>query len=86
MYFGQKHYFLFRNLKVARYFWGNNLFFILDFSSSRKLEERQHFVDTEHHYSLQDLIDVESGVLGTWLGQVSLDLVRYRGWVVWNSM
>lgn len=40
------------------------------FKLLRKLEERQHFVDTEHHYSLQDLIDVESGVLGTWLGQV----------------
>ena len=39
--------------------------------SPRKLEERQHFVEEENLYSLQDLVDVESGVLGTWLGQVS---------------
>ena len=28
-------------------------------------------MEEENLYSLQDLVDVESGVLGTWLGQVS---------------
>lgn len=36
----------------------------------RKLEERQHFVEEGQLYSLQDLIDIESGVLGAWLGQI----------------
>jgi len=36
----------------------------------RKLEERQHFVDDDSLYSLQDLLDVESGSLGAWLGQI----------------
>ncbi|XP_023335319.1 differentially expressed in FDCP 8 homolog A [Eurytemora carolleeae] len=36
----------------------------------RKLEERQHFVDDDSLYSLQDLLDVELGSLGAWLGQI----------------
>jgi len=39
----------------------------------RKLEERQHFVDNEYIYTFEDLLDIESGVLGTWLGQVLED-------------
>ncbi len=36
----------------------------------RMLEERQHFVETEFMYSFQDLLDVNSGVLSTWLGNI----------------
>lgn len=36
----------------------------------RQLEERQHFVENTHMYSLQDLIDVEMGVLVTYLKRV----------------
>ena len=34
------------------------------------LEERQHFVETEFMYSFQDLLDVNSGVLSSWLGNI----------------
>lgn len=36
----------------------------------RQLEERQHFVDNAHMFSLQDLIDVNSGVLVEYLTKV----------------
>lgn len=36
----------------------------------RQLEERQHFVENTHMYSLQDLIDVEMGVLVPYLKRV----------------
>ena len=43
---------------------------ILDIIYSRMLEERQHFVETEFMYSFQDLLDVNSGVLSSWLGNI----------------
>ncbi|XP_045625788.1 differentially expressed in FDCP 8 isoform X2 [Procambarus clarkii] len=36
----------------------------------RQLEERQHFVENAHMYSLQDLVDVNSGVLVEYLKKV----------------
>lgn len=36
----------------------------------RQLEERQHFVENSHMYSLQDLVDAESGVLVAYLQKV----------------
>lgn len=36
----------------------------------RQLEERQHFVENTHMYSLQDLIDAETGVLVAYLQRV----------------
>jgi len=41
-----------------------------DLKLLRMLEERQHFVDNEFMYSLQDLLDLHSGVLVTWLGNI----------------
>ena len=35
-----------------------------------KLAPRQHFVDDADHYSLMDLVDTKSGVLGTFLDEV----------------
>jgi len=36
----------------------------------RMLSERQHFVESEFMYSFQDLLDVKTGVLATWLGNI----------------
>lgn len=36
----------------------------------RQLEERQHFVDSAHMFSLQDLIDVNNGILVEYLTKV----------------
>ncbi|MCL4123071.1 UNVERIFIED_CONTAM: hypothetical protein GTU68_006665, partial [Idotea baltica] len=36
----------------------------------RRLEVRQHFVDSSHHYSIQDLIDLNQGVLVPFLKKV----------------
>lgn len=36
----------------------------------RQLEERQHFVENAHMYSLQDLIDVNSGLLVDYLKKI----------------
>lgn len=36
----------------------------------RQLEQRQHFVESAHMYSLQDLIDLNSGVLVDYLTKI----------------
>lgn len=43
----------------------------------RQLEERQHFVENAHMYSIQDLIDVEAGVLVAFLQRVHQSFLEH---------